>query len=46
MKPKNYPARKLQRQMEAQIRSGALQFLDADALIEARRVRTKKYRGA
>lgn len=45
MKPKNFPARKLQRQL---VTRGGRAFIDvhSDELAEARRVRTKKHRGA
>ena len=44
MKPRNFPGRKLLRRMNAAIRAGVEQFLDADELISARQVRTKKDR--
>jgi len=44
MKPRNFPGRKLLRRMNAFIRTGYLDFLDADELIAERKVRTKKDR--
>jgi len=44
MKPRNFPGRKLLRRMNAFIRTGYLDFLDADELIAERKVRTKKNR--
>ena len=52
MKPKNFPARKLKRQLDANIRDGKRHdkdwdIKDRDQLIEqARSIRTKKFRGS
>lgn len=44
MKPKNFPARKLKRQMEAKERFSSQTSANQELLRQAREIRTKKHR--